>query len=405
MTAARSIHRRSATRRVFVLAATFLTLLLGAAPCARAQNKKRHRVEVLDSGVTYQRDQVTGELRIVTRSSPGEAAPSAEAAPSPAHAIQVVSQTARVTCSVFAADGTPIRGITRDRFRVYDDGAERPITNFDDSSEPASVALVIDASPSVLPDSSEMKEAANALIEGLAPSDEVAVVDFSAHAYLQQDFTSVHELLRRAVERIDVRELAADTGGSNIYQSVYLTATKLFANRPGRRGIILLTDGQDSGMGLSLNPSSTRPRGASDNRLTFDDLARLLAAEDIQVFAVSTENRPQILTAAWLAAHRDQTFITESDREEGIPAYTLFLAEIVRRSGGELYFLNEASSMAETFRRIAQRIGVEYTLGFVPYGAAEGPAKPGWHSLRLDVPDSPGVSIDYRGSYYIPAAR
>lgn len=404
MTAARSIPRRSVRDRVLVLIS--FSLFFGATIAARAQHKKhRHRPEVLDSGVVYRRDPATGELHIVSRSPSGAAASPGEAPLSAAHAIQVLAQTVRVTCSVFAADGTPIRGLARDRFRVYDDGAARPITNFDDSSAPANVALVIDASPSVLPASDEMKDAADALIEGLAPADEVAIVDFSAHTYLQQNFTSVRELLRRAIDRINVRELLGDTGGSNIYQSVYLTAAKLFAGRTGRKGIVLLTDGQDSGMGLSLNPSSTRPWGAGDNRLTFDDLARLLASEDIQVFAVSTENRPQILTAGWLAAHRDQTLITENDREEGIPAYTLFLAEIVRRSGGELYFLNEASTMAETFRRIAQRIGVEYTLGFVPYGASEGAAKAGWHALRLEMPDLPGVMIDYRGSYYIPAGR
>jgi VWFA-related protein len=383
------------------VAAVALAALLPS--LSHAQQKKPPRTVILDSGVGYQRNPGTGELEIVSRATRGAPVSPSETPASPPPAIQVQSQIVRVTCSVFAADGTPIRGLARDRFRVFDDSVERPITNFDDSTEPASVALVVDASPSVLRDSEEMKEAANALIEGLAPADEVAVVDFSAHTYLQQNFTSVRELLRRAVGRIDVRQLLGDTGGSNIYQSTYLTAAKLFAGRTGRKGIVLLTDGEDSGLGLSLNPTSTAPRSPRDNRLTFDDLARLLAAEDIQVFAVSTENRPKILTVAWFDAHRGQTLIAEDMREEGIPAYTLFLAEIARRSGGELYFLHETSTMAETFRRIAQRIGVEYTLGFVPNSPHAGAPPSGWHALKVEVPDLPGVSVDYRGSYYIPA--
>jgi len=397
------LRRSVSCCRLTLALIAFLLFLLLCRPLP-AQQKKHSRPEVLDSGVMFLRDPATGELRIVSRSGDG-GAPAGPASPPMAHAIQVQAQIVRVTCSVFAADGTPIRGLTRDRFRVFDDGAPREITNFDDSTEPASVALIIDASPSVLPDADAMKEAADALIEGLAPADEVAIVDFSAHTYLQQKFTSVRELLRRAIDRVDVRQLLGDTGGSNIYQSVYLTASKLFAGRTGRKGIILLTDGQDSGLGLTLDPASTLPQSATDNRLTFDDLERLLAGEDIQVFAVSTENRPKILTANWLTAHRDRTLITEADRREGIPAYTLFLAEISRQSGGEIFFLNEAATMAETFRHIAQRIGVEYTLGFVPAATSNGPPRPGWHALKVELPDSPGTTVVHRGSYYIPASH
>ena len=141
---------------------------------------------------------------------------------------------------------------------------------------PASVALVIDASPSVLRDSEEMKRAADALIDALAPLDQAAVVDFSAHTYLQLPFSDVRELIRRAVARVDVRELFADTGGSNIYEAVYLAARDLFPGRTGRKAIVLLTDGQDSGLGLTLDPASAAPRAAANpaDRLTFDDVAR-----------------------------------------------------------------------------------------------------------------------------------
>ena len=75
---------------------------------------------------------------------------------------------------------------------------------------------------------------------------------------------------------------------------MYLAARELFPGRTGRKAIVLLTDGQDSGLGLTLDPASAAPRpGESADRLTFDDVARLLAAEDIQIFAVSTENRPR----------------------------------------------------------------------------------------------------------------
>ncbi len=309
-----------------------------------------------------------------------------------------------VTCTVSTSDGTPVPGLPRADFRVYDDGAAQKIAYFDASTQPASVAIVIDASPSVLPDSDDMKSAADALIDSLAPLDQAAVVDFSAHAYLQLPFSDVRELMRRAVARIDVSGLFSDTGGSNIYEAVYLTAHELFPGRTGRKAIVLLTDGQDSGLGLTLDPSSMMPSPIRPNRLTFEDLSRLLASQDIQVFAASTEPRPKIMTQDWLAKHDGQTLVTPAAREEHIPPYTLYLAELVRRAGGQLYFLHEAPTLADTFRQIAQKIRAEYTLGYYPRPDSAAPATAGWHRLRVEVPDEPNVAVSHRAAYYVPGS-
>jgi Ca-activated chloride channel family protein len=287
---------------------------------------------------------------------------------------------------------------------VFDDAAEQKISYFDASTQPASVAIVIDASPSVLRDSDEIKTAADALVDALAPLDQAAIVDFSAHTYLQLPFSDVRELMRRAVARVSVRELFSDTGGSNIYEAVYLTAHELFPGRTGRKAIVLLTDGQDSGLGLTLDPVSEVPSAASPNRLTFEDIARLLAAEDIQVFAVSTENRPKILTAAWLASHAGETLVTPAVNKQRIPAYTLYLAELVRRAGGQLYFRREAPTLADSFRRIAQKIRAEYTLGYYPSPDSAAPARAGWHRLRVQLADQPGATASHRAAYYVPAS-
>jgi Ca-activated chloride channel family protein len=315
-----------------------------------------------------------------------------------------VTQVVPVTCSVVAADGVAIQNLQQKDFRVFDDGTEQPIVYFDASSEPASVALLIDASPSVLRESEEMKNAARALVDALGSTDETAVIDFSAHTYLQIPFSNDWGLIRKAVGRVDARQLLGDTGGTNIYQAIFVAAKELFAGRTGRKAIVLLTDGQDSGLGLTLDPSTARPRsGLPRDQLTFEDVVRELAAQDVQVFAVSTESRPKIMTASWLGAHAGETLLNESARDGKIPAYTLYLAEMVRRSGGQLYFLREASTLADTFHRIAVKIRAEYTIGFSP--AVSGPETPrtGWHQLRMEVSGRPDATVTSRASYYVPA--
>ena len=323
--------------------------------------------------------------------------------------IEVVTQMVPVTCSVFTAEGDPVPGLARESFRIFDNGVEQTIAYFDASNEPASVALIIDASPSVLRDTDEMKRAADALIDALAPLDQAAVADFSAHTYLQLPFSDVRELVRQAVARVDPRGLLGDTGGSNIYEAVYLVAHDLFPGRKGRKSIVLLTDGQDSGLGLTLDPASASPGpGGAENRLTFDDVAKLLASEDIQVFAVSTENRPKIMTADWLASHAGVTLLTRASRDAAIPPYTLYLTELVRRAGGQLYFLREKRTMADTFREIARKIRAEYTLGFDPVASAPGSAEraaSGWHQLRVEITGQADTRVTYRASYYVSPAN
>ncbi len=362
------------------------------------EREKLPKIRELDSGIVWQRDPATGELHAAQQGNLKQPGSSPPAEP---RAIRSTTQMVAVTCIVSTRDGLPVPGLKRGDFRVYDGGVAQKIAYFDASSQPASVAIVIDASPSVLPDSDQMKQAADALINALAPLDQAAIVDFAFHTYLQLPFTDVRELMRRAVARVNVQQLFGDTGGSNIYEAVYLTARDLFRGRTGRKAIVLLTDGQDSGMGLTLDPESEHPRPTDLNKLTWDDLVQLLAWQDIQVFAVSNQNRPRIMTPQWLAAHRSKTLISPDALTEGIPAYTAFLAELVRQAGGQLYFLNEAPSLADTFRQIARTIRAEYTLGYYPQPGPNAD-RSGWHRLRVELPRDPNIAISNRAAYYVP---
>ena len=399
--------------RVLLIAAlaAFLTFVPDFATIAGPRPQDTHAQKLpklpptrqLDKGVVWTRDPVTGELRATATTATVTKPP--PDTPSGLHPMQVFTQMVPVTCIVSAADGSAVPGLRREDFRIFEDGVVQPIAYFDASTAPASVALVIDASPSVLRDSEEMKQAADALIAALAPLDQAAVVDFSAHTYLQLPFSDVREQARRAVARVDVRELFGDVGGSNIYEAVYFAAKELFPGRSGRKAILLLTDGQDSGLGLTYDPASAAPQaGRPADRLTFDDVARTLAAQDIQLFAVSTETRPKIMTPEWLEEHKVATILSPNARLLDIPPYTLYLAELVRRAGGQLYFLREAATMADTFRKIAEKIRAEYSLGFYPApDASAAGARPGWHSLRVEAPGETGAHVSHRAAYYVPA--
>src|SRR3989441_2628817 len=241
-------------------------LLSSLVPAGVAQEKSSHksqeklklpRPQRLDRGLEFHRDSATGELRVIRSRNEGakilvqggkaqagasaslKGAPAAPAGP-PAN-IRARVSLVEVSCRALSADGTPLRGLGREDFRVFEDGIEQPIAHFDASSDPASVALVLDASPSVFRELAGMKAAVRTLAKYLSPRDEIAVVAFAAQAQLVLPFTRDRALLESAMASPALAQVA-DSTQSNIYQAVYLTARELFQDRAGRKAIVLRSE-------------------------------------------------------------------------------------------------------------------------------------------------------------------
>jgi VWFA-related protein len=262
-----------------------------------------------------------------------------------------------VNCEVSSPGGGALAGLARDDFRVFQDGAEQRIEHFDAAAEGASVVLVIDASPSVTRDLEEMKRAARSFAEQLAPAGEMAIVAFERDTFRLAPFSRDRELLERAIENVGIIRNPAVHSESNIYRAVYLVAQQLFAGRSGRKAIVLLTDGQDSGLGLTWE---SRALSASAG-LQFEDVLRALSAGGIAAYVISTQSRPKIMSPAWLAQNQRTPMVTEETRKAGVPHYTAYLAEMVRAAGGR------------------------------------------WHTLRVELPGHGDAQIHHRVAYY--AAR
>ena len=380
------------------LIATLCALVVGISPSAAAQKAKLPRPRILENEVRISRDPSTGEMRVIPS---GEGEP-----PGPGLAPIIRSSVAlvEVQCTVTAPDGTRVGGLTQDDFRMWEDGVEQKLASFDAATTPASLALVIDASPSIYRELGDMRGVAQSIAKSLQPDDEVAVVAFADETHLLLPFSRDRTLLNAALTSPELAHVA-NSSQSFIYQATYLTAVRLLSARTGRKAIILLTDGQDSALGLTWDPESMSPAAGANKSLTLQDVARAIAAGGIELYVLSTEPRPHALSTDWLSAHTDRTLITAAARNLGIPLYTLYLAELVRQVGGGLYFLREVGSLAEIYRTIALKLESEYTLGYYP---AAGVTNPGWRKLKVELRQgAEGAAIPqitYRTAYYVPAS-
>jgi len=389
---------RNSWSAVGAFAVATLALGLGAGLTIAAQKPRLPKPRVLEHEVELSRDSATGDLR--ANPSRGPESPPTDTTPVIRSRVSLVE----VQCTVTAPDGVRVRGLTQNDFRVLEDGAEQKVASFDAAATPASIALVIDASPSIYRELGEMRSAAQSLAKSLRPEDEVAVVAFAGETHLLLPFSRDRNLLDAALTSPDLAQVA-NSAQSFIYEATYLAAVQLFSGRAGRKAIVLVTDGQDSGLGLTWNPASMLPAGAN-SPLAFEDVARGIAARGIELYIISTEPRPRSMTDDWISGHRAQPLATPAARALGIPEYTLYLAEMIRQVGGELYFLREVGSLAQIYHNIVVKLEAEYTLGYYP---AAGIAKPGWRQLKVELrsqaADVPANSrIAHRTAYYVPVS-
>ena len=96
--------------------------------------------------------------------------------------------------------GIPVKSLTRGDFEIYEDKVLQPITQFSLDTVPLSIVFLFDMTDSVRPVLKPLAHGALDALHHLKPQDEVAVMLYSAHAELTQDFTRDHEAVARAIQ-------------------------------------------------------------------------------------------------------------------------------------------------------------------------------------------------------------
>jgi len=138
-----------------------------------------------------------------------------------------------------------VAGLTRGDFEVLEDGVPQEVTFFsDEKSNPVVfVGVLMDTSPSTAGKLGFSKEAAKNFIYTVTRlrKDKAAFMTFDNEVTLHQDFTDKLDLLDRAVEKI--KKTGSQTA---MYDAIWLFADEKLRNVPGRRVIVIITDGDNT---------------------------------------------------------------------------------------------------------------------------------------------------------------
>lgn len=239
--------------------------------------------------------------------------------------------------------------LTRDAFRLFDDGKERPITSFQSTDAPLDVVLALDVSGSMQPVLAQVKAAAIAFIQAMRSQDRLTLVMFN-----DRMFIPVREAANReeAIKKIGDLEAA----GSTALFDVAVRSLDLLAGESARHVLVLFSDGEDRSSQVELR-----------------DVQRVVSASDVMVFGVG---------------------LAPGDRKEAVRRR---LEEIAGTSGGRVLVASKGNDLRDAFREVVHEISNQYTLGFEP--RRDGRA----HALKIELVGHKG-KVRARQSYNLPVS-
>ncbi len=272
--------------------------------------------------------------------------------------LQVTTEMVQIGVSVLAAGGDFVSGLQRQNFRVLDAGAERPLIFFAPTDAPTQILVLVETSPAVYLIQSQHIAAAYALLNGLAPDDQVALVTYDQAPRAVLAFTPDKNALLGALGQI---QFSVGMGELNFYDSVS-TALDWIEPLNGKKALVLLTTGLDS-----------------SSPVRWDALVQKLRARDVVIFPVAL--------GGWLRRAPDKkkkaTGPPKEDSQDFAYADKALLS-LATITGGRAFFPQSAKDFAPMYQQIAAALRHQYLLGIAPEHDGQ------FHALSVEVLDASG---------------
>jgi len=273
-----------------------------------------------------------------------------QSAPLSEHVIESPqAQLVPIETSVLDTHGDFVGGLAQSSFRVLDNGVDEPIQFFAPVEAPAEVLILLETSPAVYLIHNQHLAAASALLEGLAPDDQVALVTYDQGPEAALGFTSDKSSLLAA---LDKTQYTIGMGDLKLYDSISAVLDWL-AGMTGKREIVLLTTGLDS------SPPSR-----------WEALAQKLRGEDVVIFCValggSLRGEPTQKLKGKRAASSSKAPDQGSKSADPFGKADEVLRSLATMTGGRAYFPQSDRDFAPIYSEIASAMRHQYVLGIVP---------------------------------------
>ena len=245
------------------------------------------------------------------------------------------------------ATGGFVRGLPRAAFRVYEDDVLQALSHFASEKIPLELVTAIDISGSMKRAMPQMKAAAKQFLLGLEEGHEVTVLAFNDNLFTLARRGTDPRARARVVDRL------ASWGSTALYDAI-LSGLEQLSRRPGRRAMVLFTDGDDK---LS--------------HATLDAVVRRVESSDATLYMIGQGQAA-----------------TNKELQQ-------LLSRLATLSGGRAFFEVDAAALNQVFADILEDLSNQYLLTYQPESIIK---DGGWRGIRVEV-DGPGYQVRARQGY------
>ena len=302
-----------------------------------------------DAGVGV-RDHV---IRVVASMSDGARLVATIRTRNPGYTESVDVDVVQVTSTVTDGQNKFVHGLSHEVFRIKEDNVPQRLTAFVGENIPLELVVAIDVSDSMTDAMPTLKSAVKTFLGALRPTDQVTLVAFNDNIFTLARRSTDAAARLKAVDRL------VPWGGTALYDAI-LTSLNAVGKQPGRRALVVFTDGED------LNSVATMKR-----------VETRMETSDATIYTIGLGRSVRDRTLADVLRH---------------------LADI---SGGRPFLVDNVSELDRVFSDIVEELSNQYLLSY----ASSNDTRDGtWRKISVELTDK-RYHVRHRQGYRAPGGK
>lgn len=287
--------------------------------------------------------------------------------------IRVDSQLVTLNMSVIdKLTNRGVVGLSQTDFKLYENGTEQRILQFDSSAAPFDLLLVIDLSGSTREVLKLIRAAALRFVDAARPTDRIGVITFARQPNVVSPLTLDRRILRQRISEMDT-----SAGDTKLYDATDFAVTQsLQDSKSARRtAIILMSDGLDGSI----------PGVQGDgSKLQYKDLLNKVAEFDGVVYTL------------WLNTEYEALSPLDTQPEAFDAGYDR-MKELADTGGGVFYEVERLEDLAGAYERVVADLGTVYSLAYRPSDKTRDGK---WRAIQVKVVSRPSAVPRGKRGYY-----
>ncbi len=248
-----------------------------------------------------------------------------------------------VLANVYGKTGEIIRNLTKEDFVLSEDGRPQTIRYFSRETDlPLTLGLLVDTSMSQRRVLDAERVASFDFVDQVLRegTDHVFIVQFDMGVEFRQKLTSSRHVLEGALAQVSapsMRQLELQRGGGTLlYEAIAVAARDVMREQAGRKALIVISDGVDTGSEIPLSTAVEEAQRAGT-------LVYSIVFSDANAYGT-------LLGPLGGGGGGDGRGV---------------LMRIARETGGRCFEVSKSLSIEQIFRAIQDELRGQYNLGFV----------------------------------------